>query len=273
MRLDETRQSWNVATRGHNAHKRDQAAWLREHSALFPEEVDLVGDVAGRRLLHILCNSGQDSLSWAKRGADVTGVDLADEAVAFATQLSIDSGIAARFVQSEAVAYLEGTEDRFDVVVGSYGCLPWLEDLPRFFAGVRRVLNSGGRAVFLEFHPLVWSFDERFVATKDPYFSSEPFSAPVQDYVGAAAGALSPSGHIDVDVGDNPHAAHAYQQTVAAIVTAVIASGLRLETLTEYPFANGCKVMPGLVLDGRRYVVPAPYASLPLMLGLRATVG
>ena len=82
----------------HNAHKRDQASWLRDNSTLFAEETDLVGEVRGRRVLHILCNSGQDTVSWAKRGADVTGVDLSDDAIAFATQLSIDSGIAARFM-------------------------------------------------------------------------------------------------------------------------------------------------------------------------------
>ena len=272
MSLDETRQSWNFATRAHNAHKRDQASWLRDNSTLFAEETDLVGEVRGRRVLHILCNSGQDTVSWAKRGADVTGVDLSDDAIAFATQLSIDSGIAARFICSEALAYLEGTDDRFDVVVGSYGCLPWIEALPRFFAGVQRVLNDGGHAVFVEFHPLVWSFDAQFAATKDPYFVSTAFSEPVSDYVGAAGGALSPSGHIEVEVGPNPHLAHAWQHTVGDVVTAVAGSGLKLEQLREYPYANGCKVIDGLVLDSetKRWQTPAPYASLPLMLGLRA---
>jgi hypothetical protein len=65
-------------------------------SMLFDDEIALVGDVAGQRLLHLLCNSGQDTLSWAKRGAEVTGVDLSDAAIEFATSLSSDAEIAGR---------------------------------------------------------------------------------------------------------------------------------------------------------------------------------
>ena len=87
--LDETRRSWNLATRVHNHHKRDQAAFLRDGgSTLFPEETELVGELRGKRLLHLLCNSGQDSLSLAGRGAQVTGVDLSDEAIASSGLLS-----------------------------------------------------------------------------------------------------------------------------------------------------------------------------------------
>src|SRR3954464_11352800 len=120
--LDETRRSWNLATQAHNRHKRDQAAFLRGGgSTLFPEETELVGDVRGKRLLHLLCNSGQDSLSLAGLGAVVTGVDLSDEAIAFATRLSGESGVPATFVESEAQAFLQAVAPgSFDVVFMSY---------------------------------------------------------------------------------------------------------------------------------------------------------
>ena len=60
-----------------------------------PNTRALAGEVRGLRMLHVLCNSGQDTLSWAKLGAAVTGVDLSDEAIAFATTLSADTGIGA----------------------------------------------------------------------------------------------------------------------------------------------------------------------------------
>lgn len=82
------RLSWNAATVAHNSHKGDQAAFFRRGgSTLFPEELDLLGDIAGLSLLHLQCNSGQDSLSLAQLGADVTGVDISDEAIAFARRL------------------------------------------------------------------------------------------------------------------------------------------------------------------------------------------
>src|SRR5688572_30021198 len=112
QRLSETRASWNTATRAHNAHKKDQAAFFKNGgSTLYDDEKILAGDVRGKRLLHTLCNAGQDTLSFAQLGAHVTGVDLADEAIAFATQLSRDANIPARFVHSEIFEYLESTDD------------------------------------------------------------------------------------------------------------------------------------------------------------------
>ncbi len=273
-RLDETRQSWDHATRLHNAHKRDQAAFLRAGgSTLFPEELGLLGDLRGRRLLHILCNSGQDTLSLAARGAACVGVDLSGEAVAFARQLSSDSGIAATFHQAEVFAFLEGDLERapLDVVFGSYGFLPWIDDLARLFALLRERLAPGGRVVMVEFHPLAWSFDERFQLA-DPYFApGRTFSQPVSDYVGESGGALAPSGFLAREAAPNPHAAHAFQHTVADIVTAVLDAGLTLEALREWPYANGCRLHAGLVpLEGARFTTPPGVPSLPLMVGLAA---
>src|SRR3954468_604127 len=117
-----TRRSWDIATRNHNAHKGDQAAFLRAGGdVLFPEELQLLGDLAGRRVAHLQCNAGQDSLCLARRGASVVGVDLSDEAIRFARATSDASGIAATFEQAEVVAWMEATEARFDVAFASYG--------------------------------------------------------------------------------------------------------------------------------------------------------
>lgn len=101
--LHETnRLAWNEATRAHNSHKADQARFLREGgSTLFPEELKLLGDVAGLSLLHLQCNAGQDTLSLARRGASVTGVDISDEAIAFARRLSAESGIPGTFHRAD----------------------------------------------------------------------------------------------------------------------------------------------------------------------------
>jgi SAM-dependent methyltransferase len=272
--LDDTQRSWDVATRAHNAHKREQATYLRTHDTLFPEERTLLGDVDGKDLVHLLCNAGQDTLSLAKHGARVTGVDLSGEAIGFARTLAHDTGIAATFVQSDVVTWLGDVHHhaRFDVVFGSYGCLPWVRDLPAFMRGVHEVLRPGGVFVVVEFHPMAWSFGAGF-ALRDPYFQPDvPFSEPVGDYVGASGGLLAPSGFVELDVPyENPHAAHAWQHTVSDVVNAVIGSGLVLECVREWPYANGCRVCPDLVqVEGRRFTTPPGTPSLPLMLGLRA---
>ena len=273
-RLEETRASWDQATRTHNAHKRDQAAFLRGGgSTLFPEELELLGDVRGRRLLHVLCNAGQDTLSLAARGARCVGVDLSGEAITFARALSVDSAIPATFHQAEVLDFLGGGLERapFDVAFGSYGCLTWIDDLRRFFSLLRERLAPGGRAVFVEFHPMAWSFDARFQLA-DPYFApGRLFSQPVGDYVGDSGEALAPSGCVTGMAATNTLPAHGFQHTVADLVTAALDAGLTLEALREWSWANGCRLHAGLVpAEGARFTTPSGVPNLPLMLGLAA---
>lgn len=272
--LDETRQSWNAATARHNAHKLDQPAFFRAGgSTLFPEELELLGALEGRRVLHLQCNAGQDTLSLARLGATVTGVDFSDVAIGFARELARASGIQARFLQSEINRWLEtSAESDYDIAFASYGVLPWHADLERLLHGIARVLVPGGRFVFLEIHPLAWSFDEHF-RWKDPYFAPEhAFRDSVGDYVGEAAGALSPSGHVALEPGwRNSIPATSWQHTVADVVNALIAADLRLERLVEYPYVNGCRVHAGLVpIGAKRFSTPAGVPQLPWMLGGKA---
>lgn len=271
------RQSWNHATRIHNAHKKDQAAFLRDGgSTLFPEELALLGPLAGQRVLHLQCNAGQDTLSLAARGATVTGVDISDEAIAFAQQLSRDSGIAAMFERDDVLAWLPAANAAgrtFDRVFCSYGVAGWLSDLDAWARGIAGVLAPGGQFVYVEFHPLIWSFDEEFRATRDPYFApGRVFVDPVGDYVGKSGAALAPSGFVEVvNAPVNPHPAHSFQWTLGDIVTAVATAGLIVERLEEYPYANGAKSIASMVEgSGARMSPPEGIASVPLMFGLRA---
>lgn len=271
------RQSWNHATRVHNAHKKDQAAFLRDGgSTLFPEELALLGPIGGQRILHLQCNAGQDTLSLAARGATLTGVDISDEAIAFAQQLSRDSGIAATFERDDVLAWLPAAAAAgrtFDQVFCSYGVAGWLSDLDAWARGIAGVLAPGGRFVYVEFHPLIWSFDEEFRATRDPYFApGRAFVEPVGDYVGKSGAALAPSGFVATsDAPPNPHPAHSFQWTLGDIVTAVAGAGLTVERLEEYPYANGAKSIASMVEGaGGRMTPPEGIAAVPLMFGLRA---
>ncbi len=270
--LDPTRASWNVATRNHNAHKGDQAARLAAgEEILFPEEIELLGDLTGRSLVHLQCNAGQDSLCLARRGAQVTGVDLSDEAIAFACELSAKSGIPASFVRAELLSWMHSTDARFDVAFSSYGAVGWIADLAAWAEGVARILVPGGRFVYVEFHPLVWSIGDTFRLDRDDYFATTPFVEPVGDYVaqsGAGLGALEQ----DPVAGTNEIAAPSWQHGLAQVIDALATAGLRIEAAREYPWANGCRVNAGLVRepDSRRWVWPDGVARVPLMFGIAA---
>jgi len=266
----DTRQSWNIATRHHNAHKGDQAAFLRAGGeVLFDEELELLGGLAGKRLVHLQCNSGQDTLCLARRGAVATGVDFSDEAVAFARGLAAAAGIAADFVLAEVIAWLATTDQRFDLAFASYGAVGWLADLGAWARGVARVLVPGGRLVYVEFHPLVWSFAPDLRPTADDYFAEAPFEEPVGDYVAEAGPGLHAPA--DAVAGANPVPARSWQHGLGAVVTALAGAGLVIEVLREYPHSNGCRVHPALELGfDRRWRWPAGTARLPLMFGVAA---
>ncbi|MCK5942083.1 MAG: class I SAM-dependent methyltransferase [Planctomycetes bacterium] len=267
---EQNRRSWNAVTAAHNSHKVDQARFLRDGgSTLFDEERELLGDCAGTRIAHLQCNCGQDTLSIARLGAEVTGVDIADEPIAFARELAAAAGIDATFHRADVFDWLERTEARFDTVFASYGVIGWLCDLGRWARGVARILAPGGRLVLVEFHPLAWSFAAGG-RLAEPYFLDGALAeSGVNDYVGAE---LAPSGFTEGAVGFyNPERSFAFQWTIGQTLQAVADAGLRIETFREYPFSNGCELFDGMQrLPGRRFGMPAELPAMPLMFGLAA---
>lgn len=272
------RRSWNAATVAHNSHKRDQARFLREGgSTLFQEELELLGDVRGKALAHLQCNSGQDSLSLASLGAAVTGVDISDEAIEFARALSEGSGIEARFVRADLYDWFDQASAEapaYDLVLASYGTLVWLSDLPAWGRGVASILRPGGRVVVIEFHPGALAFDEELRLAYPAMGAGDPVENPegVGDYVAASGEGLTPSGRQDgVENFQNPHRCHEFPWTISDLVTAVMGAGLELETLREYPHANGCRLFANMrELGGQRYGMPRGRPAIPLMVGLAA---
>jgi SAM-dependent methyltransferase len=274
----QNRRSWNHATRAHNSHKGDQAAFLRNGgTTLFPEELELLGDVRGKRVVHLQCNSGQDSLSIAARGAQVTGVDISDEAIEFARMLSTGSGIAARFERADVFDWLAATTEQFDIAFSSYGAIIWLSDLARWARGIARVLAPGGRFVLVEFHPMLNLFDDDGVIGTGPGKGGGggriDWPQGIGDYVAASEGALPAGEHVaSATPFKNPEAAHEWEWSIAEVVDALARAGLRVETLREWSYSNGCKFFPNMVaLPDRRWALAAGSPNIPLMYGLVAS--
>ena len=270
------RLSWNEATKAHNSHKGDQARFFREGgSTLFADETALLGDLDGKTLLHLQCNSGQDSLSIAKHlGADVTGVDISDEAVRFARRLSRDSGIPAAFVRADIYDFFDETDRKFDCVFASYGALVWLSELSAWGRGIARCLKPGGRFVFIDFHPAFGMLDEDWRLTCD-YMGGSclEYESGIGDYV-ALTGEAAEIDELEPGIVDfvNPHAGYEYLWGIADVVMALVKAGLRLTDLREYSHCNGFKPIASMRdLGGRRYAMPldAPQ-NFPFMFSIVA---
>ncbi len=137
-------------------------------SALEPFEIEEAGPVDGLDLVHLQCHFGLDTLSWARLGAHVTGLDFSEPAVGSARRLASDVGIDADFVASDvydAVAALGGRT--FDVVYTGLGALNWLPDILRWAGVVDALLRPGGFLYLAEFHPFtdVFSYQDLTVET------------------------------------------------------------------------------------------------------------
>jgi SAM-dependent methyltransferase len=278
---EQNRLSWNAVAGVHDSHRGDLAGYLREGgSTLFPEERALLGDLEGKTLLHLQCNSGGDSLSLASLGAAVTGVDISDEAIHYARRLSSETGIVAEFERADIYDWLAEAalaERRFDIVFSSYGIVCWLPDLEAWARGIATVLEPDGRFVLVEFHPAAEMFDERWNLADDYPSGGEPrlLQEGVGDYVGESGGGLTPAGFVEGERDfENPHRCHLFRWGLGEVVTALARAGLRIVTLQEYPYSNGERHFEGMrQLPGRRTVPPGDVPAVPLMYSIAAEKG
>ncbi|MBB4663045.1 class I SAM-dependent methyltransferase [Conexibacter arvalis] len=282
------RASWNAATARHLTHRRDLARRLRDGDAtLWPEERALLGDLAGRRVVHLQCNDGADTLGLAALGADALGVDISDVAVEAARALAAESGIAARFERADVLDWLPRAAargERFDVVFASYGALPWISDLGAWARGAAGVLAPGGLLAVVEFHPLMYVFEEGWRVER-PYFASaggQRWEEGVEDYVGYSAGDGAGAGDGGTgESGDaaaarrwvNPNPCVEFQWTLGDVLSAVAAAGLRIERFEEHAHSNFWRPFPDMRGDGRGRWFPPRGRELPLMFSLAARAG
>ena len=154
----------------------DVDAFLAGASTLRSFELEEVGDVAGLTLLHAQCHFGLDTLSWARRGARVTGLDFSEPAIAAARKLAADAGLEAEFVASDVYEAAAALGDRrFDLVYTGLGALNWLPDVERWARVMASLVAPGGRFYLAEFHPFSAVFAEDALTVKYPYFHTEPF--------------------------------------------------------------------------------------------------
>ena len=152
--------TWNEKVKVHaESDMYDLEAFRRGKTSLMSYELDALGSVEGKSLLHLQCHFGQDTLSWSRLGAKCTGVDLSDEGVKLAKQLNAELQLDADFVCCNVLDTSKFINDTFDIVFTSYGVIGWLPDLKPWSKMIAERLNKGGTFFMAEFHPIVWMFD------------------------------------------------------------------------------------------------------------------
>jgi SAM-dependent methyltransferase len=230
---------------------------------LHPIESGEIGDVRGKSLVHLQCHFGLDTLSLARRGATVTGLDFSAKALAEARALAQDTGIAARFVESNVYDAAAALGDTYDIAYVTWGAINWLPDLHRWARVVASVLKPGGFLYLLEGHPAALMLSQQ---SKDapltptaPYFAHEAPQVVEEDGT-----------YADRDAKLAHTVTHEWAHPISEILDALIAAGLTIEMFHEHD-RLAWQLWPCLEYDGNRmYRLPEGKMRLPLSFSIKA---
>ncbi|WP_394494447.1 class I SAM-dependent methyltransferase [Shewanella sp. ENK2] len=217
--LTTNKQAWNERAKVHfDSSFYDVPSFLAGETTLTEIELAELNDVADKSLLHLQCHFGLDTLSWARRGAKVTGVDLSNTAIDKANELAKQCQISADFVCSDVYSYSAYSQHSFDIVFTSFGAICWLPCLTQWAKVIADNLKSGGTFYMAEFHPV------QDVLEGYPYFhQSKPDIVTEGSYT-------------DVE-DDTPQTMVTWAHSLGEVINALIQAGIRIDSVNEYPYS------------------------------------
>lgn len=268
--IDANRANWDERATLHAA--RDGSGYGVQRYVTDPEALSdvvrfdepLLGDIAGQRTVHLQCHIGTDTLSLARLGARVTGLDFSENAVSEARRLVSEAGAEIEFVQSDVRNAAEVLpRGEFDLVYTGIGALCWSPSIDEWAGVVADLLAPGGTLHIREGHPILWSLNETLpgLTLAFPYFEQ---STPLEwdddsTYVEVAAPLQSTR-------------TYEWNRGLGEIVTALLSRGLRIDTLIEHDSVPW-EALPGrmtLRADGEYALTEQP-SVMPLSYTIRAT--
>lgn len=255
---------WNEVTPIHAKSRfYDVKGFKAGRCTLMSVEREELGDVKGKTLLHLQCHFGMDTMSWARLGAKVTGVDFSDKAIELAKSLSKELGIEAEFLCCNIYELPRVLKGEYDIVFTSYGILCWLPDLKKWAQIITHFLKPGGTFYIIEGHPFNTVFEnERYtkeLKVRYSYFhSSEPTKwEPDGTYADKDAKVTNPS--------------YEWTHPLSNIINALISAGLQIEFLHEFPY--WCEDHFPFMEKGQDgwWRLKGGKETIPLMFSLKAT--
>lgn len=259
------RASWDERVDGHLASDfYDVNGFLAGRDALGPIESTELGDVSEKRILHLQCHFGLDSLSLARRRARVTGLDFSGKAIEAARRLASEARIDATFVEGsvyDAPALIE--PESFDLVFTTWGTVTWLPDISRWAKTVALMLAHGGRLYFLDAHPVALALEQ--TEPTDPIH-------PAYDYFHGDVPLVfeSQGTYADVDHAFTQVRTHEWIHPISAMITALTDTGMQLCAIREHD-ATAWQMFPSMTRgDDGLWRLPPDVPRLPLALTLEA---
>lgn len=227
-------------------------------------DAPLFGEISGLSVAHLQCHIGTDTISLARLGADVTGLDFSAKAIDAARELSSRCGTPAKFVHANVYDAAAALDQKFDFVYSSVGAINWLADINRWAAAVSGVLKPGGRLYVREMHPSLWIFEEvdgEIVPTY-PYYNekNQPLSFD-------EARTYTDGDHSKIEHGRH----HEWTHSLSEIVTALADNRMVVNRMADHQGIEW-EVIPSAIKEGRQWFLPGKLREMvPAMFSLWAT--
>ena len=249
---------WNEKTDIHyRSDFYDVNAFINGKDSLNPIETELLENIEGKKILHLQCHFGQDTISLARHGASATGVDFSEKAIEKARQLNEQLGTNARFIQSDVYKLPEILDEKFDIVYTSYGVISWLPDMKKWAKVIEHFLKPGGQLVFVEFHPIVWMFSYDFKRVEFDYMESE---AIVEELEGT---------YTDSDVQIKGKSV-CWNHGLSTVIDSLIKSGLTLTDFKEYNYSPYDCLENLVEVEEGKYKIEGLENKFPLVYSIKA---
>ena len=258
--IQANKQSWaTIAAEHYHVFK----ARLSAHKTTLSQvQIEELGNIAGKKLIHLQCNTGADTISLARMGAKVTGVDLVPENIYYAQKLATDLGIAdAKFIESNVLQIMEKHNQKYDIVYTTEGVLCWLPDLQLWARNVRHLLADDGFLYLLDGHPFFMVWEEESLpelVVKYPYFQK---TADKDNWIGGYATECKESTN------------YSWMYSMGEIINALSEAGLHIEWLHEFDWLYYKLSEEKQVKDAKgNWVFPEYKGKLPFTFSLKATI-
>jgi 2-polyprenyl-3-methyl-5-hydroxy-6-metoxy-1,4-benzoquinol methylase len=263
--IENNRRSWDERVAIHRADRTGFYAverFLAGEKELHAIERAELGDVTGKRLLHLQCHFGLDTLILARHGAIATGLDFSPRAIEEARRLAVATGLAAEFICADVYDARSVVTGEFDIVFTTWGTICWLPDMTRWAQTIASLLAPGGFLYFADAHPNMLILEERDGRLVHEYAIDTPPGRPLvfeepKTYTGDAT----------------PLAARRTSEwihSLSRVVSALIEAGLTLEFLHEHPVLPWPPFPISVRAEGGMYHLPDGMPRFPLSYSLRA---
>ena len=256
--IEINKESWNNRTDVHvNSDFYDLDGFMKGKSSLNSIELELLGDVSGKSILHLQCHFGQDTLSLSRMGAKVTGIDLSDKAIKVAEELTEKLNTHAEFICCDLYDLPNHLNKKFDIVFTSYGTIGWLPDLDKWAAVVSQFLKPEGTFVFAEFHPVVWMFDDAFEKIEYNYFKSEAIETLEGSYTESRA--------------DAEQQFITWNHSLSEVLNSLLKQGLQINSFNEYDYSPYNCFQNTIEFEPNKFRIEHLGNNIPMVYSLTAT--